>query len=240
MEIDRPNLLDGAFTTERTHSRSLSDSNASSISRSRIAHGTARSSSNHRFAASRLRQRQTSPRTSLGDAAESERIQQVFFPPFEEAGETSILQVETCDGQTTSFERAPLAPSVRYDAQTVARFKPRPIEGHDTTSLENGTARFRDSSAFLPPFRWDHRPKASISGSDSGPHLGSSILRESGLLLNSASTFIWHPTEPEQADITMEVMEMRPRALRRSVTASEDAENVKVSEYNVMSTSSSY
>lgn len=230
MEIHETHALDEAFTAERTHSRSLSDSNADLSDRSRVTHGTAGSSSNHRFTASRLRQRQTSPRISLGDAAES-RIQQVFFPPFEEAGETSILQVETCDNQTLSFQRAALAPSVRLNTQTLVRLKARPTEGHDTTSLEHGRTRAQDSTTFLPPFRWDHRAHTSVSESDSGLQVHPSILRESGLLLNSASSFISHPLKPEQADTTMEVMEMRPRVLRRSVTASEDAENVKVSGY---------
>lgn len=227
---------------ERAHFRSSSDSTnwqdrsffPNDTTRKRVLSNTpVQNQSGHRFTASRLRQRQSSPRASLGSAIECERIQQVFFPPFEEAGESSILEVATQDTQRMSSGGDPLTVRARYDTRTITRFKPRPTEHRLDTSLEHGRNKPQDSTTSLPPFRWEHRAQASLSDSDSGLHLGPSILRESGLLLNSASSFISHPTRLEKADITMEVMEMRPRTLRRSVTSAEDAENVKVSTANV-------
>jgi hypothetical protein len=229
---------DGRARAEKTHRRTSSESNAVWKDRSSIPNGTARSPSTnaqhqnvHRFTASRLRQRQSSPRASTSSAHEGERIQQVFFPPFEEAGESPILEVATHGIQQTTSESDPLALPTRYDSQIATRFRPRPTERRlQASALEHGRSS-SDCTTTLAPFRWEQRGHTWVSESDSGLHLGSNILRESGLLLNSGSSFISHPTRLEEVDVTMEVMEMRPRTLRRSVTTAEDAENVKVSNY---------
>lgn len=237
-DINGTRAPDGRARSERTHRRTSSESNAVWQDKSSTPNGTARSPSAnaqhqnvHRCTGSRLRQRQSTPRASASNAIEGERIQQVFFPPFEEAGESPIMEVATHGDLQTVSGNDPLALPSRRESQIATRFKPRPAERRlQASPLEHGRSS-SDCTTTLAPFRWEQRGHAWVSESDSELHLGSNILRESGLLLNSGSSFISHPTRLEQVDVTMESMEMRPRTLRRSVTTAEDAENVKVSSY---------
>ena len=228
--------LGEAFIAGRTHSRGSSDSIRGWRDQTHVSNGVPRPSST----ASRLRQRQASPRRFIGDAVECERIQQVFFPPFEEAGQNAILQVATGDSQHTEFHLHSPAPSAPSDTPTAAKSRPRPAVNRGIFPVEHGRARSHDSTTSSPPFGFERRSQVLMSESDSGTHLAPGVLRESGLLLNSASSLALHHTKKDQADIPMEIMEMRPWNLRRSVTASQNQENVKVGSIIVRNHSEGY
>jgi hypothetical protein len=171
-------------------------------------------------------------------------VRQVFFPPFEEAGDKSILDVggraehgtasarASIDLQTNAWSRVLFSGDGSSGEQPERRGASRSrllLEPSETSyggqteprSSNKGNAMIHHSR------RWGYGP-IPATGPETHASLAPSILRESGLLLNSASSFTLNP-RMEDMDVTMESMEMRPRTLRRSVTAQDGVENVKVS-----------
>lgn len=197
------------------------------------------------------RRRQQSPRpspTTESNDQDGERIRQVFFPPFEEAGDNSILDVTgqghgsrashraSTDLQTTPWSRVLFTDEGSGGQQLERQQSVNSgllLEPSATSFLEHTRSKSNDSPSLATqhPRRWGYGPNHDVSH---GTHssLAPVILRESGLLLNSASSFTLNPAKIEDVDVTMESMEMRPRTLRRSVTSQDDVENVKVSIYS--------
>lgn len=256
-----PNAPEKASKIKRAHNRNSSEPFPNWSNRPSIADPPTRSSPSSPFqyrldrhTADRRRQRQQSPLRSSSragfDDQDCERIRQVFFPPFEEAGDKSILDVNRHVTRDTAGDKAsvelqsPWSRVLFSGDRSIDRHHERREATHSWLVLEPSEAsvgrhtRTRSSDIANTPItlhsgRWEYAPAAHATHAST---LDPSILRESGVLLNSASTFTLNSMRLQDADITMESMEMRPQTLRRSVTSQNGTENVKVSMRLIFST----
>lgn len=236
----------------RAHSRNASEPfpscSASTDPRAKSSPNSPARERPDRLATHFRRRRQQSPLPSStieSNEQDGERIQQVFFPPFEEAGNESILVVNrqdrgerashraSADLQTTPWSRV-LFTDDGSGGQQLIRHQSFSsgllLEPSATSFIDHTRSGSSDSTTLATPYprRWAYGPNQHVP-QGTCPTPAPIVLRESGLLLNSASSFTLNPVKIEDVNVTMESMEMRPRTLQRSVTSQDNVENVKVS-----------
>lgn len=212
---------------------SLATSLTRSSSSSRVDQLDRRLIGRHRQRASRLQDTLQSPEIN------SERIQQTFFPSFEEAGQNAILDPQI-PWPTAESEKFPSLhdgeswsrPSSTEETNAVKEL----VRPHFAVTSRSSAARHTRSQSSDSTYMsarslfssWGYAPNAPPNQQTISSQ---NVLRESGVRLNSTSHFVpgvfMHP-DSEQ-DVDMEVHEMRPRSLRRAVT--DTMENPKVSHY---------
>ncbi|KAJ9115106.1 hypothetical protein QFC22_005436 [Naganishia vaughanmartiniae] len=182
----------------------------------------------------RHRQRASRPLdNSQSTAIDSEKIQQTFFPSFEEAGQNAILDPRIPWPIVESQK------SAQHDGEHWLRSSSTDeVNGTDQLSRPDLTVSSRSSAARHTRSQssdstytsarslftsWGYAPNAVPHQESSSSQ---SILRESGVRLNLNSHFASGVfMRPDTQDVDMEVHEMRPRSLRRAVT--DTAEDLK-------------
>lgn len=186
----------------------------------------------------RHRQRTShAPNNHQSTVVHSERIQQTFFPSFEEAGQNAILDPQI-PWPSVESENSPQDDQESWsrpfptDETKVTKQLFRPDLAVSSRSSAARHTRSQSSDSTYMSARslfnsWGYAPAAVPNQQTISSQ---SILRESGVRLNSNSHFAPGVfMRPDIQDIDMEVHEMRPRSLRRAVTAADTAENLKVS-----------
>ncbi|KAJ9104558.1 hypothetical protein QFC21_002056 [Naganishia friedmannii] len=207
---------------------SLAPSFSRSSSTSRVDQLDRRLVGRHRQRASRPLDHQQ------GIAVDSERIQQTYFPSFEEAGQNAILHTQIA-WPTVEVEKAPLyngesSPGpFSTDEANVTKQPPGPDFAVSSRSSAARHTRSQSSDSTCMSARslftsWGYAPNAAPNQQSISSQ---SILRESGVRLNSNSYFATgvFMRPDSQRDVDMDVHEMRPRSLRRAAT--DITENLK-------------